>query len=125
MPGSNSTLLSIDGIEFSDYASRGISMTLELVDSGDLRRDVNGTLRNLTLEQFRKYRISIQCTEHEAPELTGIWKGSEITVTCIPGLGVENTTDETLVLDMMVETFQTERDELEADTAWSLTAVEI
>lgn len=122
--GSPSTLLSIDGIDFSDWAVRGITMTLSLVASGALRRDVNGNLVDMTLPQFRKYGISIACSDHDAPQLTGIWRGSEITVTCIPGLGVESNTDGTLTLEMMVDSFEVQRDELEAQSGWSLTALE-
>lgn len=118
-------LFSIDGIDFSEYSTRGITMTLAPIDSGELRRDVNGTLHNLALEQFQKYRITVACTDHEAPELTGIFRGSEIVVTCLTELGVANNTDGTLTMNMMVEDFQTSREEYEAETAWSLTAAEI
>lgn len=121
----NSTLLSIDGIDFSEWAVRGITMTLSPIATGSLRRDVNGNLVDMTLPQFRKYGIAIACSDHEAPELTGIWRGSIIDVTCIPGLGVENNTDGTLTMQMMVDSFEVQRDEWGAQGNWQLTALQV
>lgn len=122
---SNSTLLSINEINFSDYASRGIRQSLEIEDNGELERDCNGTLHDLTLPSHRKYTTTIECTDHEAPPLNGIYKGSTITVVCLPNLGVSDATDGTLTMTMMVTGWRTQFDEWEADVAWSLTAREI
>ena len=120
------TLLSINGINFSDWATRGITMTLAPIGSGDLRRDVNGTLRDLTLAQFRKYKTSIKCSDQEAPTFDTIWKGSVIEVTCIPELGVGgDDTDGVLTMFMMVEDWEVSRDEYECECGWSLSALEI
>lgn len=120
------TLLSINGIDFSDWSTRALTMTLAPIGSGDLRRDVNGTLRDLTLSQFQKYRTTIKCTDQEAPTLDGVWKGTTITVTCIPEIGVgSDNTDGVLTMFMMVDEWETSRDEYEAETAWSLSAIEI
>lgn len=124
MPAIPSTLLSIDGIDFSDYASRGITMTLQPMASGSLEYDVNGNLVDMTLPAFRKYGISIECEDQEAPELTGIFRGTEITVNCIPGLGVENSTDGILIMEMMVDDFNVRVDEWGAKIGWTLSALQ-
>lgn len=123
---SNTTLLSIDGIDFSDYSTRGLSMNLEPIpiDSG-LVRNVNGGLLDLTPEQFRKYQATISCTDQEAPSFKGVWIGKEVTVTCIPEVGVTNdTAGSVLTLVMLVTGWNTSRDEYAAETNWSLSLAE-
>jgi hypothetical protein len=115
-----STLLSIDGIDFSDYASRGITMSLQPVDAGALEVDVNGNLVDMTLPQFRKYEATVECTDHEAPDFTDIWRGTVVEVVCIPQLGPSDSTDGTLTMSMMVDTWNTGRDEWQSEVAWSL-----
>ena len=55
-----------------------------------MARDCRGDLADISVAQFRQYKVTITCTDHEAPELTDIWPGQDITITCIPGLGVAN-----------------------------------
>ena len=70
------TLLAIDEIDFSDYAIRGITMTLEpIAQAASLARDCRGMLADISLAQFRQFKITIACTDQEAPQLTGIWPG--------------------------------------------------
>ena len=86
------TLLAIDGIDFSQYAVRGITMTLTPISqAANLARDCRGGLADISLAQFRQHKVSITCTDHEAPELTDVWPGMDVTITCIPGLGAANT----------------------------------
>lgn len=119
------TLLQIDEIEFEDWAVRGISMSLEPIANGELARDCNGDLVDLTLESHRKYAIGIQCTDNDAPVFTDVWPGKEITITCVPGLGVENTTEGVLVLTCLVTGWHTNRDEYPCDSAWELNAEQV
>jgi hypothetical protein len=117
------TLLAIDDIDFSDYAVRGISMTLTPIDqAANLARDCRGDLWDISLEQFRQYKVAITCTDHEAPDLTDIWPGQNITITCIPGLGVANTTEDVLTIFARVTSWNTSRDEWAAEIAWTLEA---
>jgi hypothetical protein len=121
----NSTLLSIVGIDLSDYASRDLTITLNPIVTGALERDVNGNLVDMTLESHRKYTAVVSCTDHEAPELTGVWRGLEVTVTLIPEQGVvEGSAEEPITLNMMVDSWQTGRREWRAETAWTLTLVQ-
>jgi hypothetical protein len=117
------TLLAIDGIDFSQWAVRGITMTLAPIDQAkNLARDCRGALDDISLAQFRQHKVTITCTDHEAPELTGVWPGADITITCIPGLGVSNTTGDVLTILAKVTSWNTSRDEWAAEVAWQLEA---
>ena len=117
------TLLAIDDIDFSPYAVRGITMTLTPIEqSKAVARDCRGELVDISLEQFRQYKVSISCTDHEAPELTDIWPGQDITITCIPGLGAANGSDDVLTILAKVTAWNTSRDEWAAEIAWQLEA---
>jgi hypothetical protein len=117
------TLLSIDGIDFSQFAVRGITMTLAPIDQAkNVARDCRGALADISVEQFRQHKISISCTDHEAPELTDVWPGMDITITCIPGLGAANTTGDVLTILAKVTSWNTSRDEWAAEVAWTLEA---
>lgn len=119
------TLMSIDGIDFSPYATRGITMSIKPIDAGETARDVNGELVDLTLAAFRKYEVAVECTDHEAPTLNDVWRGKLVTVTCIPQLGPDNNSDETITLTMMVEDWTSSREEWAASTAWTLTLKQV
>jgi hypothetical protein len=74
------TILDIAEISFGLAADRQIKETLEPIDHGELRRTVNGVLMNLTMPEFRKYRISLSAADLFPPTLAGIWKGMQVTV---------------------------------------------
>jgi hypothetical protein len=117
------TLLAIDDIDFSQYAVRGITMTLAPIDqAASLARDCRGDLADISLAQFRQYKVTITCTDHEVPELTDVWPGQDITITCIPGLGAANTTGDVLIILAKVTAWNTSRDEWAAEVAWQLEA---
>jgi hypothetical protein len=117
------TLLAIDAIDFSDYAVRGITMTLKPIEqAAHVARDCRGDLADVSVAQFRQYKVSITCTDHEAPELTDVWPGQDITITCIPGLGVSNMTGEVLTILAKVTAWNTSREEWAAEVAWQLEA---
>jgi hypothetical protein len=126
MPLSHSppyTLLAIDNIDFSDYAVRGITMTLTPIEqAAAMARDCRGDLVDISLAQFKQHKVSITCTDHEAPVLTDIWPGQDVTITCIPGLGVSNSTGDTLIIVAKVTVWNTSREEWAAEIAWSLEA---
>lgn len=119
------TLLAIDNIDFSDYAVRGITMTLTPIDqAANVARDCRGFLADISVAQFRQFKVTVTCTDHEAPELTDIWPGQDVTITCIPGMGVANTGSDVDVLTILakVTTWNTSRDEWAAEIAWTLEA---
>jgi hypothetical protein len=117
------TLLAIDDIDFSQYAVRGITMTLEPIDqAANVARDCRGALADISVAQFRQYKVTISCTDHEVPELTDVWPGQDITITCIPGLGAANTSGDVLTILAKVTAWNTSRDEWAAEVAWQLEA---
>jgi hypothetical protein len=117
------TLLAIDGIDFSQYAVRGITMTLTPIDqAASLARDCRGALADISLAQFRQYKVSISCTDHEAPELSDVWPGMDITIDCIPGLGAANSSGDVLTILAKVTSWNCSRDEWAAEVAWQLEA---
>jgi hypothetical protein len=117
------TLLAIDGIDFSQYAVRGITMTLAPIDQAkNVARDCRGELADISVAQFRQFAVSITCTDHEAPELTDVWPGQDITITCIPGMGAANTTGDVLTILAKVTAWNTSKDEWAAEVAWTLEA---
>jgi hypothetical protein len=86
---SDETLLSINGIELPVGSSRGISQTLKPIDNGDLRRTVNGDLKDLTREQNRKFESQISGQGSpilSTPAFADVWKGSELIIDCISKL---------------------------------------
>jgi hypothetical protein len=81
------TLLVISGIGFSPYAARGLTQTLQPIEQAkQLRRTASGKLVDVSVEQFRKYRSTIACTDQRAPAIDGIWPGMVVTVSCIAEL---------------------------------------
>lgn len=117
------TLLAIDGIDFSQYAVRALTMTLVPIEqAAQVARDCRGELADISVAQFRQYKVSISCTDHEAPELTDVWPGKDITITCIPGLGAANGTGDVLTILAKVTAWNTSRDEWAAEVAWQLDA---
>lgn len=120
------TLLSIVGIDLGDYSARQLTMTLNPIASGaGLRRSVNGTLLDLTALQFRKYQASVTATDVDAPALTNIWQGQTVTVTCIPNMGVIDSTDGTVTLSMMVDSWNVSTDEWGCQTSWTINLLEV
>jgi hypothetical protein len=98
-------------------------MTLEpIYQAKNVARDCRGALADISLAQFRQYKISITCTDHEAPELSGIWPGQDITISCIPGLGASNSSGDVLNILAKVTSWDTSRDEWAAEVAWTLEA---
>jgi len=81
------TLLELSGIGVSPYSARGLSQTLDpIAAASQLRRTVNGNLKDLSAPQFRKYVSAISCNDQNAPALDGVWPGLELTVDCVATL---------------------------------------
>jgi len=115
------TLVSISGIDFSDYAVRGIHMTLTPIDQAkNVARDCLGNLIDVSVAQFRQHKITITCTDNDAPVLNGVWPGADITITCLPRM--DSISDTPLVLDCKVTSWNTNRDEWGAEIAWQIEA---
>ena len=84
---SDDTLLMLSGIGIPDYSARGLTQTLEPIEAAlSQRRTVNGSLKDLSFAQFRKYKSSISCRDQEPPAIDGVWPGHVVTVECVAEL---------------------------------------
>lgn len=120
------TLIELDGIDLTDYSARGLTLQIAPLDSGPLIRDVNGTLHDLTIEQFRKHSFTISCEDATAPDFTEVWKGKTVTIKIIPNTGLPADTDGEREFDCMVAApWQTTTDEWGARTGWTLTLLQV
>ena len=141
LPGATllDTHLVIAGMEFSPYAARGLTQTLQPIEHArQLKRTASGKLVDVALEQFRKYRSTISCTDHRVPAIDGIWPGMVVTVSCIAELSypiggspsrpvVPGSTREEAgyvfyrpLLVMRIVDVVPSTDELSAEVAWTL-----
>ena len=119
------TLLNITGIEISDPALRGLTAQMQPIEAAIMqRRNLNGTLRNLSLPQFQgKYRVTISCKDQESPIFVDVDLGTVVTVTLIPFMGTGRDSDdepEQLVLQMMVQGWSVSSEEAPVATSWQL-----
>ena len=81
------TLLTISGDLLPPYSTRGASQSLEPIDAASaMRRTVNGNLKDISFDGFRKFKSGITCTDQRVPALDGQWPGMTITVDCIQEL---------------------------------------
>lgn len=126
------------------YSCRGVRETLEMVDAAaDMRRDVNGDFDNYAPEQMQKFKITIECTDQDAPALSGVWAGKQVTIGCTSEMAylTGGTPDRTAVagservgedgftryrpqLTVKVTRFSQQNAEWEHDYSWQLEAEE-
>lgn len=95
-----------------------------IAQASQLARTVNGELLDISLPQFRKVRATISCTDQEAPVLTEVWPGKQVTVDFVIETGIsEGSTGDTagqVSKTMRVVSWNTSRDEPEAQTQWEI-----
>lgn len=139
------TLLVMSGVDVPPYAARGINQTWEPIEgAGNLRRTLNGVLRNNSAPQFQKIRSTISCADQQPPGVNGTWPGKEVTVDCaytlsyktiggapahavVPGSSYVDG-DYTIYqprLEMRVVTFSGGKEEYAAIHSWSMVLEEI
>lgn len=140
------TLLVISVMGVPSYSARGLSQKLEPIGAAaSMRRTINGTLRDNSLPQFRKYQSTISCNDHDAPAIDGIWPGMEVTVDCVAELTYPSggSAQRTVVpgstpftdgegftryrpqLTMRVVSLEETKDEWGATTAWQMQLEEV
>lgn len=134
--------LSANGVAL--YSARGLEQTLEPIDGAAVtRRTVNGTLVDLSVDKFRKYKSTISCEDVEAPALDGIMPGQLITVDCVAELTYPTAGEPTRTvitgserevgaytvyrprLDMMVTALNQSINEYERKVSWELELEEV
>jgi len=139
------TVLDLSVMGVSPYSARGLTQTLDpIAPSSQLRRTVNGDLKDLSAPQFRKYVSAISCTDQNVPALDGIWPGMELIVDCAVTLsfqtnsgtpqrpavpGSERTEGEFTIyrprLVMRVVSYTVQEDEWGASISWTLNLEEV
>ena len=137
---SEDTLLTLAGMGIPDYSARGLSQTLEPIESAaQLRRTVNGALADLSYEPFRKYKSTISGQDQEPPAIDGVWPGQLVEVGCVAELCLPTITGTPArpvvvdsqrvagaftfyrpILTMRVSGFSVTRDEYGAAVNWQL-----
>lgn len=79
----NETILTLGDIVIPVGSARGITQTLQPINNGDLRRTVNGSLKDLTRVENRKFESQIRCTDMATPAMAELWKGQTLSIECI------------------------------------------
>jgi len=98
---------------------------MEPIDPGELAWDANGTLHDLTMTQFRKYKFTVSCTDMDAPVLDDVWKGKLVTITILPKAGLApDSEEEQQSFDCMLANWTVNVDEWQARTGWTLELLE-
>jgi hypothetical protein len=77
--------LSIPGVP--PYSARGLNQTLtHASQAAQLRRTVNGNLKDVSFDGFQKYVSVVSGDDQEPPALDGVWPGLEVVVDCVAEL---------------------------------------
>lgn len=138
------TNFEVDLFALSDYASRGIRQSLNVIAAAKAyRRTINGTLIDYSQLQFRKYSSNVSCSDQVPPALDGIYPGATIVVKCASELSyvTGGAADRDVVagssrtegaftyyrpeLTMLVTDFSYQFDEWGATVGWSMDLEEI
>lgn len=80
------TKLVISGVGIPPRSAMGVRQTLTPIGSGDIERDVNGGIVNMSRSTHQKYRSVISADSLRAPAFDGLWPGAEVTVDCVAQL---------------------------------------
>lgn len=87
-----STDLRLINLGLPSYAARGLKEAIDPIDgAGQLRRTVNGVLRNVGNSAFRKYKITVTGEDTAGLPLDGLNIGMAVTVHAITEFSVEGT----------------------------------
>lgn len=139
------SIMVITGMGVTPYSARGLTQTLTPIDAAKVhRRSINGTLHDLSYDQFRKYASKITCKDQTTPAIDGIWPGAVVTVECVAELARLTDTEGPArpvvpgservdgaftfyrpILTMQVIDFSDSLAEWDADYNWSLDLEEI
>lgn len=80
---SRQTNLILRGALWPPFSCRDAEQTLCPIQTGELRRTINGELCYLGSSGHHKYRTTIRCQDHTVPAMQHLWVGAEIEVACI------------------------------------------
>lgn len=80
----NPTLLALSGFGVPPYSARGLTQTYKPIgQAANMKRTVNGSLKDISFPGFRKYASQITGSDQQPPAIDGIWPGLEVTVDCL------------------------------------------
>lgn len=140
------TVLRMIGVGVPPYSARGLRQTIAPIDqASQLRRTVNGGLKDISFSGFKKYKTTISGTDQRPPNFDGKWPGKTVTIDCIAELSYTPDEGETRQrpavpgsehvegahtvyrprLEMRVVNFQQDHDEYEVAIGWTMDAEEI
>lgn len=81
------TVLRLQGVGVPPYSARGLKQTLEVIEQAtQMRRTVNGSLKDISFAGFRKYKSTISGSDQKPPNFNGRWPGLQVRVDCIAEL---------------------------------------
>ena len=140
----DTTFLVLQGIGVPPYSAPGLTQTIAPIDAAkNLQRAIDGTLMDLSSEQFRKFKSTISGTDQQPPAIDGVWPGHTVEVDCISELcypeyavpsrnavpGSEREENGFVFyrpsLQMMVTDFSIQTDEYGAQVGWTMDLEEI
>jgi len=81
----NDSKLKLIGIGMPRYSARDLVQTYKPI-AADLERTIDGILRDLTYEPFKKLATTITCSDLESPALDGVFPGKQVEVWCVKEL---------------------------------------
>lgn len=138
------TDLTITTMGVVPYSARGLKQSLTPIDqASQLKRTINGDLKDLGFDGFQKYASTISGEDQEPPAIDGIWPGLQVTVNCLYELSylTGGSPNRTVVggssrtsgaftfyrpqLTMRIMKFSCERDEYGAAVSWSMDLEEV
>lgn len=77
------TKLTLSTIDLHPFSARGATYDINPIDaSGGSRRDINGTLHDLSDPAFNKYTLSISCSDFRTPSFNNLKRGMTVVVGC-------------------------------------------
>lgn len=139
------TVLALTAIGVPPYSARGLTQSLNAIQqAAQLKRTINGALKDLSEEQFHKYASTITGDDQQPPAVDGVWPGLQVTIDCIAELSYKTaggSPQRTVVagssrtegdftfyrpqLTMLITDFKIERDEYGAQVQWSMSLEEV
>lgn len=144
-PSNAFTDFRMSAIGVPPYSARGLTQTVQpAAQAAQLRRTVNGSLKDVSFDGFRKYVTTVSGDDQEPPAIDGVWPGLEVVVDCVFELSYRtsgHTPQRTVVegssrvsgqytiyrprLAMRVVGFNVNKDEYGAQVNWSMELEEI
>jgi hypothetical protein len=138
-------LLSISGQGVQPYSARGLSQSLDpIAQASNARRTINGALKDVSFDAFRKFKSTITANDQTAPAFAELWPGEIVTVDCVAELSyltAGGSPKRTVVagssrvegdytfyrpqLTMMVLSYATNAAEYDAQVSWSMQLEEV